>query len=132
MKNSKVVLASLLLIGGVVTFSSFASKYYNKKAFDLVCFYYVGVQPAITTDIENPSQWSDAGSTAPDCTVFNKLCAICLDDTQLDDDGKPDTTTLRLVDDNWQIFTTQGREIIITIGTPPYYAHTGIFVFRKP
>lgn len=129
MKNLKVVLASLLLIAGVVAFSSFSSKNYNKKAFDLICFYYIGAQPATTTDIEDPTKWSDAQSTSPDCVVFSKLCAICFDDSQLNGDSQPNSTVLQLVNDNFQALTNQGQEIIT--GTAPNQVHTGIFVYRK-
>lgn len=98
MKNSKVVLSTILLVAGVITFASFKSKSYDKRAFHIVCFYYVPVESECC-GILNPNNWIDALTQDPSnpvnglCDATNFMCAICFDDMQLVNDF-PDQTLL--------------------------------------
>ena len=117
MKNLKVILASLLLVVGVVAFSAFKAESYNKNAFAVVCFYYVGVQPPTPTSIQTASNWSPTSVTPPIaplglCNGGQVLCAICIDDSQLDEDDRPIAAILTAVKDHYQDSQTGG--VVIT------------------
>jgi hypothetical protein len=109
MKSLKIVLASSIIVAGLVTLSSFASKSFKSNAFDVTCFYYNppqhtgGVffkdvespnQDLIASEVRNVQNWitGDNPPTTPngDCDAGTYLCAICfdVDNVTNGDDGK--------------------------------------------
>lgn len=97
MKNLKIVLTAMLLVAGVIAFSSFKSQSYIKKAFDKICFYY---EPQNSNGITDPNNWTNAETTDPSaipggglCDATNFICAICFDNSFLVND-LPSSTIL--------------------------------------
>ncbi|QEC40305.1 hypothetical protein [Pseudobacter ginsenosidimutans] len=96
MKSLKIVLASLLLVAGGITVSSFAVESYNSKAFALKCYTYVitdkdnitfGSADQITElVVKNEGFWAVSAHTPSTistiCDPTNFLCAICFDDSK--------------------------------------------------
>lgn len=122
MKNLKIVLASLLLVAGGISVSSFVAKGYNKSAFVQTCYYFnapthtgtptlfkdvVGTdRNLIQTEVQNTANWISVGSVIEppaDCNNGEFGCAICFDQTV---SGGAGFTLQEAINQVWSYYTT--------------------------